>query len=252
MSRLLCATIVVTVMVGLCSTARGQDAKDAAAVIDRAIKALGGEEKLSKIKAVEWKGKGKIRFGENENEFALDVMTQGLDHVRRTFEGEFGGNPVRGVTVLAGDKGWRKFGDNLTEMDSDAVANEKRAIYLSIIPITIVPLKSKDFKVEAAGEEQVGGKPASVVKVTAADRKDFKLYFDKESGLPVKQVAEVVGFNGQPYTQETTLGEYKDLGGIKKATKQEAKRDGQAFQDIQITDFKVLDKVEAKAFAEPQ
>jgi hypothetical protein len=234
------------------SAARGQDAKDAAGIIDKAIKALGGEEKLGKIKAAQWKAKGKIRFGENENEFALDVTTQGLDHVRRTFEGEFGGNPVRGVTVLAGDKGWRMFGDNLTEMDSEALANEKRALYLSIIPITIVPLKSKDFKIETAGEEQVGGKPASVVKVTAADRKDFKLYFDKESGLPVKQVAEVVGFNGQPFTQETTFAEYKELGGIRKATRQEAKRDGQAFQDLQITEFKVLDKADPKTFAEPQ
>ena len=51
---------------------------------------------------------------------------QGLDHYRSEFEGEFNGNPIKGVTVLNGDKGWRKFGENAMEMDEDAVANEKR------------------------------------------------------------------------------------------------------------------------------
>ena len=46
------------------------------------------------------------------------------------FEGKFGDNDVKGVTVLSGDKGWRKFGENDMEMDGDAIANEKRRIYL--------------------------------------------------------------------------------------------------------------------------
>ena len=42
-------------------------------------------------------------------------------------------------------------------------------------------------------------------------RKDFKLFFDKESGLPVKLVATVVGFDGNEFTQETTLRELQRL-----------------------------------------
>src|SRR5207253_1404299 len=132
----------------------------------------------------------------NENEFTSHTTVQGLDHYRSEFEGEFGGNKVKGVTVVNGDKGWRKFGDMNRELEADGVANEKRTLYLQIIPATLVPLKGKGFKIEAAGEEKVGGKPAAILKVTGPDGKDFTLSFDKESGRPVKMVAKVVGFQG--------------------------------------------------------
>ena len=113
-------------------------------------------------------------------------------------------------------------------------------------------LNGNGFKFEAAGEEKVADKPAVVLKVTGPDGKDFKLYFDKESGLPVKLVAKVLSFQGDEYTSETTYADYKDFGGIKKATKLEIKRDGKPFQTWEVTEFKVLDKVEADTFAEPK
>ena len=70
-------------------------------------------------------------------------------------------------------------------------------------------------------------KPAAGIKATGPDGKDFTLYFDKESGLPVKSVAKVVGFQGDEFTQETTYTDYKEFDGIKKATKAESKRDGE-------------------------
>ncbi len=78
------------------------------------------------------------------------------------------------------------------------------------------------------------------------------LYFDKESGLPVRLVAKVTGWMGEEYTQETTLSDYKDFGGIQKATRLKIKRDGEDFVDSQITEFKVLDKVPADSFTEPK
>ncbi len=137
-------------------------------------------------------------------------------------------------------------------MDADAVANEKRTIYLQVIPTTIVPLKGKGFKVEAAGEEKVADKPAVVLKVTAPEGKDFKISFDKQSGLPVKLVAKVTGFMGDEFTQETTMTDYKDFDGLKKATKVEAKRDGERFVEVEVLEYKVLDKVDADTFAEPK
>ena len=252
MTRLLCAAIVATLVNGLCGAVHAQDAKDATAIVDKSIKAIGGAEKLSKSRAILWKAKTKFRFGENESEGTIEGTMQGLDHSRRVFEGQFGGNAFRGVTVIAGDKGWRRFGDNAMELDSEGLANEKRRLYLSVVPITVAPLKSKGFKLAAAGEEKVDGKPANGVKVTAPDSKDFTLYFDKESGLPAKLVAEVVGFDGNEFTQETTFSDYKEFDGVKVASKLVAKRDGQTFQEMTVTEFKLLDKVDPKTFVEPE
>src|SRR5713101_9088372 len=120
------------------------------------------------------------------------------------------GTRVEGDTVLAGDKGWLSFGMTM-DLEGDVLANEKRNLYLQVIPITLLPLKDKSYKLEAAKEEKVGDKPAVGVKVTAPDGKDFTIYFDKESGLPVKVVAKVLGFMGDEFTQESLLGGYKEF-----------------------------------------
>jgi len=228
------------------------DDQAAKAVVEKGIKALGGDEKLGKAGSYTTKTKGKFIIDGNENAFTSQATHQGLDHYRSEFDGEFGGNPVKGVVVLKGDKGWRKFGDNNMDLDGDGVTNEKRTVYLSVIPATLVPLKGTGFKLEPAAEEKVGDKSAVAIKVTAPDGKDFKLYFDKESGLPVKLVANVIGFGGEEFTMETTYADYKDFDGIKKATKVESKRDGQKFAEVEITEFKVLDKVAPDTFSEPK
>lgn len=247
MRRLFSAAFVAAFLFVPFVPARAGD-DDAKSVIDKGIKALGGEDKLAKVDAFTVKTKGTVVFNGNENEMTAEATYKGLDHLRR----EFGNDQFHGVVVFAGDKGWRKFGDNSGQIEGDAVANEKRSIYLQVIPVTLMPLKGKDFKVEPAGEEKVGDKPAVVLKVTGPDGKDFKLYLDKETGLPVRVVAKVLGFQGEEFTMESTYSDFKDFGGIKKATKASVKRDGDKFQDIEVTDFKVLDKVDPDTFSEPK
>jgi hypothetical protein len=224
------------------------DEQDAKAIVDKAIKALGGEEKLAKVESFSTKTKGTVNFNGNENDFSSNTTIKGLDHLRR----EFGNDQFHGIVVLNGDKGWRKFGDDTTDLEGDALGNEKRGIYLQVIPVTLMALKGKDFKIETAGEEKVRDKPAVVLKITGPDGKDFTLSFDKESGLPVKQVAKVLSFQGEERTQETTYADYKDFDGIKRASKVEVKRDGETFQVMEITEFKVLDKVDPDTFNEPK
>lgn len=228
------------------------DEQEAKGVVDKAIKAAGGQDALDRAGALSWKSKGTITFNGNASEITIVSTAQGLDRFRAEFEGEFNGNSVKGVTVLNGDKGWRKVGDNSTEFEGDALAREKRNHYLQMAPVLLTPLKGKDFKLESAPEEKVGGKAAAVVKATGPDGKDFTLSFDKESGLPVKMVAKVAGFNGEEFTQETTFAAYKDFGGIKKATKVESQRDGEKFIDMEVSEFKVMDKAPPEAFEEPK
>lgn len=246
LEALLAAAVVLA-----CGPARA-DEQEAKAVIDKAIKAMGGEEKLAKIKAYSSKATGTVTFNGNEIPFTGETTLQGIERFRSEFEGEADGNKFKGVTVVNGNKGWRKFGDEAMEIDSDALANEKRIIYLQAVSILVLPLKGKDFKVDSAPDGKVGDKPASAVKAIGPDGKDFTLYFDKESGLPVKMSAKVNDWQGQEYTQETMFEEYKEIEGIKKATKSTSKRDGERFVDSKVTEFKVIENPGPDVFAEPK
>jgi hypothetical protein len=261
MTRRIGVVLAMMLLGGLSGALQAQEAKDTTAILDKAIKALGGEEALSKVKTISWKAKTKINIMGGDRDFTTQAVMQGMDHFRQDLEGEFDGNKFQVVTVLAGDKGSRTLAGNRTELDKNAIANQKRTLYLTLIPATILPLKSKDFKTEAIAEEKIGDKPAVGIKVTPPDGKEFKIYFDKESGLPMRTVAKVVGFMGEEFTQETNFSDYKELkeltkdtpkelGGIKKATKLVSKRDGEKFIDQQITEFKILDKADPKTFTE--
>ena len=218
------------------------------AILDKAIKAAGGEEKLGKAEVFSWKAKGRMIANGNESEFESQVTIKGIDHLRR----EFGNDRIKLLVVVNADRGWRRFRDQNEELVGDGLSNEKRTIYLQVAPIRLVPLKGDGFKCEAVADENVGEKPAAVLKVTGPDGKDFTLYFDKESGLPIKQVAKMPDAQGTIYLVEVTFSGYKDFDGIKKATKTEVRRDGKLVQQMEITEFNVLDRVDPQTFAEPK
>jgi hypothetical protein len=234
--------VAVAVLAVTCGAARADDPK-AKAILDRAIKALGGEEKLAKIDAFSWKAK--VRFGPAGQEMDAEAIFKGIDHMRRAY----GVNLV----VLAGDKGWRKVRGATRELSDEFIANEKQSTYLQVIPIILLPIKRDDFRYEVADEGKVGDKPAFALKISAPDGKDFTLFFDKETGLPVKEVARLDIPGGREAIAETTFSDYKDFGGIKKATRIEVKSIGfgSGFSEV-ITDFRVLDKIDEGTFAEPK
>ena len=111
---------------GLVATPPGRTTRRSRRSSTRPSSALGGEEKLAKADAATWKAKAKITIEGNENEMSSEGTVQGIDHFRSEFEGEFNGNNFKGVTVLNGDKGWRKFGEMVMELDGDA-AREREA-----------------------------------------------------------------------------------------------------------------------------
>jgi hypothetical protein len=247
--RKLCIVMLASaVSVAMSGLARAAD--DPKAVLEKGIKALGGEEKLAKFNAYSMKSKGKFYVQGSPNDFTSEVTVEGLDHSRSKIEGEFNGEKFEVTSVLAGDKGWSTFPQN-GEMDADRLAHEKRNLYLQILPGTLSRLKDNAYKFEAAKEEQVDGKPAVGVKITGPGQKDFILYFDKESGLPVKLVGSAFTFMGEEVNQEVTYGGYKDFEGIKRATKVETKHNGEKASEVEVTEFKVLDRVDPKTFSKP-
>src|SRR5947208_7329507 len=139
---------------------RADDAPDATAVLDKAIQALGGADRLGKLQGYRVKSKGTVSVGGNDSPFTAQSTVRGLDHCRAEFNADFGGNKVHAVTVFAGAKGWRKLGDDVMTFEGDALAGERRNVLLQIVVVNPTVLKGNGFKVAKAGEEVVDGKPA--------------------------------------------------------------------------------------------
>jgi len=81
MKRFLGPVLMTILVSGPISSIRA-DEKDTNAVLDKAITALGGEEKLKKAENLTWKTKGTITFNGEDNKISINATLQGLDHYR--------------------------------------------------------------------------------------------------------------------------------------------------------------------------
>ena len=245
MNRLLGMALVVVLTA--CGVAKA-DERAARAILDRAIKAMGGEERLSRIKAFTVKGKGIIVFDGDDVPFAFQMTARGIDQYRSTYEGMAGGKTFGGETVIDHDRGWRKYNGRIAKLDGKELDNEKRKAYLDVAPVLLTLLKGKGFKLDTAEEDKI----TAGIRATGPDGKEFTIRFDKGSGLPTWLGGEVVDEEGDEYTQEMTFEEYREFEGIRVATRSIIKKDGERYIEVEEMEFKPLDRVEPNTFAEPR
>src|SRR5438045_2297629 len=88
------------------------DEADAKALLDRALEALGGVDKLEKLPAASWKTRGSFRVGETKIELTNgDFSVQEPDCYRWEVEVTVNERAVTGMLVLGKGKGWLKGGN---------------------------------------------------------------------------------------------------------------------------------------------
>jgi hypothetical protein len=248
------AVCLLGLALGWARAGEGGDAAACKAVIDKAIKALGGEAKLKKAKAVTLKGTGTY-YGLGEGvPFTGEWSIQLPRQLRVAIESKANDQTFRMIRVVSGDKGWIKFNDDdVKTMDKEALAEEHHSLYVHWVA-TLAPLGDKSLQLAPLGETKVNGQEAVGVRVSHKGRRDVQLYFDKTTGLPVKMetmVKDPQAGGDTEYTQETFMSDYKDIDGLKLATKESLKRDGKRFVEVEWTEIRPADKLDDSLFARP-
>jgi len=221
------------------------DPADAQAVIDKAIKATGGEANLGKFRGHTWNEKG-TWYGMGEGlPYTGKYAVQFPDQFRMEIENVF-------TIVISKDKGWVVAGGETKELSKDQLAVQKEGLYFGHVT-TLLPLKDKAFTLASLPEIKVDGKVAVGVKVSHKEHKDVSLYFDKASGLLVKsdQRVKAEEQGGKEVMQEAWYTDHKAISGIQVPMKLVIKRDGKQYLEAEHSDLKFAEKLEDKVFAKP-
>ena len=230
------------VWVGEC----GADEQQARAIVERAIEAGGGQEKLSAYKGATWTEEGMYYGGGDGVPYTGRYAMQYQDKFRMEITDVF-------AIVLNGDAGWIRVQGQTQPMSAEDVAETKEQTYAGWVT-TLVPLQDKRFTLETIGEVTVNGRPAAGVKVSSKDHRDVKLYFDKENHLLVKSEGTVKSdeLGGKEVREEVTYSDYRTVDGIKTPMKMQIQRDGQKYVQSEITELKNLKSVDEKHFSKPE
>lgn len=223
----------------------GADDSKARAVIDKAIDAAGGKDKLKKAQATTWTEKGTYYGMGDGLPYTGKFAVQWPHQFRMEIEGAF-------VIVVTKDKGWVKNAEGVQEMDAEQFARQKENNHAGWVA-SLLPLSEKQFKLALSGDEKVDGRECSVVRVSSDGHRDVLLFFDKQSHLlsKVKSRVNSAEQGGKEVTQETTVTDYREVDGIRSPMKVALKHDGKHFVESEIQELKYVGKLSDDVFAKP-
>jgi hypothetical protein len=227
------------------------DQPDAKVLLDKAIKAMGGQAKLAKLATVSAKARITGSPGGQEITVDLDGNWQGMSQYRADADVQEGGKNFKGVLVFNGDKGWIKKGDNTRDAPEGVVPFIQNIFYAGRMPQLLPALSDKAYKLAPLGEVKVGTQAAMGLSISHKDRKDVSLFFDKDSGLPLKSEVRVSepGDNKE-ITVEFHYSDYKDFDGVKLSGKVTIKVDDREFK-MELSEIKGVEKVDDSQFDRP-
>ena len=247
---------LVAVACGLCTwlvLAGSSPAQDdeCRAMIAKAMKAMGGEDKLASFKASHMKGKGNISIMGTDLEFTSEILTQNPDKQKLVVQFNFMNMNFTFTKVVDGAKGWQNIMEKTTALDAQELMEAKENFNAERI-IRLAPLKDKEYQLSPLGEVKVGDHQTVGIQVSRKGYRDVSLYFDKKTHLLIKSESRALDPSKEEVNQEKLYSGYKELlPGMKLPSKMVINNDGKKFMEIIVTEAVPVEKHDDSMFAKP-
>jgi predicted Zn-dependent peptidase len=244
-------TIDVTIPTGEPKTASSVSDPAATAkgleLLKKAAQAVGGDQKLAEIKAIQTKGS--LTVVTPGGEFAMEatgtfVFPDKIKEAIVTPMGEM-------ISVIEADKGWAKQGASIVPATPEQIAEARKDFFRN----TILALKSAEaptYKVGFLSNEELAGKPVNVIQITSMDDAfSYKMALDTETGLPA----------GKYYFGQTMMGpanmveiysDYREVAGIKMPFHILYESDGKKTMEMTVREITINPELPADFFEQPK
>ncbi len=236
---------------------RADEQAEGLAILTKAIQAVGGEAKATRLQAVTWKAAGSTTENQNKIELKLDGAFQGLEHYRMELEVQENGRTHGGVLVINGKEGWfhDKERNRTQDAPKEALPLVLGALHALRCAQSPTALKDPAFALSPLGEVTISNRPAVGLRVTHKERQEINLFFDKETNLVVKSEVRLKDPAGNDFPLEYQFSDHKEFDGVKHFTKATIKAEmpgrPAVTTELQLSELKTQDKLEESLFAKP-
>ncbi len=218
-------------------------------IIDKAIRAHGGEDRLKQLSGFSLKDRMVYDKGQTWNyEMTVDAP------VRYRSEMKVGAEGKTRVIVIDGDHGWLKSSDEVISYPPTFVDSMRKYTIPYLGPRSILRLldrqKNPKCHFSTVGECTIDGHQAVglLMKLEGGSQQTWS--FDKESGLLLKEESRTANFEGEDTVNVTTFSDYQTFDGFPIARKETGERDGKPSFTRELIDFRVVTPSQG-AFARP-
>lgn len=243
--------LLLIVSTAWAGTSRADEA-EARAIIEKAVEAHGGQERLTKLRAVTIQFQGKFHGAGDGVEIAGEVIGYGPDRHKLDLQFRVGGETVRVVSALVGEGGWIQIGERTRDLTKGELAEARDLAYIGWVTTLEPLLRDAAFRFSPLGELKVGDRTTTGIKVSRKGRHDLDLYFDKESRLLLKAEGTVTERSGgKPVTEETVFEDYREVRGTPRPHRFFVRRNGKPFLEAEVTGYQLAEGLDDDVFARP-
>jgi hypothetical protein len=250
------AAVAAFLLVWSTSSAIGQEtapaSPDAAqAILERAIRATGGGNRLTRQRAATWKARGRIYGLKEPILFTGDWAVQWPDRMRVTLETQLDGRPFKVASAFSDGRGWIYADGKIHDMTTAETADAKEELYLGELGRLLI-LTGKSVTLSTVKETQINGRTAVGLRVVSKGRRDATLYFDRDSGLLAKiETTSKDTPQGRETARETVFSDFRSVAGLKVPFKMVERRAAKLYLESEITEYKAAENLDASLFERP-
>ncbi|RMG49681.1 MAG: insulinase family protein, partial [Acidobacteria bacterium] len=220
------------------------------AILDAAIEAIGGRDKITGLHDYLLKGRAKLSFSGQELEGETTQYVQLPDKMRSEVFLPAMGQTI--IQILNGEKGWFAQGGRVQEAPPRAIQQLKEALWRNHILTFLTKPDGSPLSAQALPDETIEGTPTDVVLLTVNESK-MRLYFDKQTHRLLRaQYQTTHPFTGQKVQAEETYSEYQLYDGFWLARHIVTSYDGEKFSEQSMTEFQANPGLDPSLFQKPE
>jgi acetyl esterase/lipase len=248
MRVLSCISILSLAWIGHSGCASGEGPEK---VIEKAIAAHGGQERLGGLKAVLMRARGTVNLGA-EVPFTWAVTWQSPQQLKIATELELSGQKVAFVQGHDGTDAWGSANGAVAGVEGLQLEELRAQLHLRRV-LTLAPLlDDKAISLVSVDDAVINGKAAAGVQVSAPHERDLTLYFDRGTGLLVRVNRLVLDdARKQVVPQEDVLSDYRETDGVQTAFEEVWSRAGRQVAVLNYDEVSYPEKVDEREFERP-
>jgi zinc protease len=197
----------------------------ATAMLARMAKALGGAERLSKVRSLDMRFKGRMRTG---SEVWTDTAGWERWVAPEVFRQETELGPRKTVTFYNGSIAWQWSAGTLYAASPAALLQVRGMLFRYFFRLTS----------ETGSPKTASHLGANIVQVVDGAGNGVRIYLDQETGLPNRLTYRALAPNGASISMEESLSEWSEHDGIRWPGRVTIKENGRRAQEISLVSIR--------------
>jgi hypothetical protein len=233
-------------LAALMAPAAGQSTQDkdiARAILERAILAHGGKEKLKEIQVEETRFRGTTMANEVKTPFEGEQIQLLPNYNRKVIRFSSKGAVQTVIQVLHDDIATIRVNNQAAAIDPQTEQGMRLVLKLARAMRLVPLLTDPAYSLAATGPTKVGERDADGIKVSAKGQGDIWLYFDRQTSLLTSAIYYFDEPNGVKARHDAYYGDYREDAGLQRPHKISWFREGKLVMEAEILNVKFLEKV---------